>query len=84
VSSKCFWRRGYHRISGGTRVLELAVDIWEASLGKGARSTSTSAHEVEHTHPGGWSATSAARRTAAATRVTRYGGVDLRSAASGK
>jgi hypothetical protein len=28
---------GYGRISGGTRVLELAADKWEASLGHGAR-----------------------------------------------
>jgi hypothetical protein len=33
-----FWRGGYGRISGGTRVLEVAADSWEAALGHGARS----------------------------------------------
>jgi hypothetical protein len=32
-----FDEEGYGRISGGTRVLELAADNWEASLGHGAR-----------------------------------------------
>jgi hypothetical protein len=34
----CFFgKEGYGRISGGTRVLELAADSWEAALGHGAR-----------------------------------------------
>jgi predicted nucleic acid-binding protein len=33
--------RGYGRISGGLKVLELAANNQEASLGKGARYTST-------------------------------------------
>jgi hypothetical protein len=32
-----FGEDGYGRINGGTRVLELAADIWEAALGHGAR-----------------------------------------------
>jgi hypothetical protein len=32
-----FGEEGYGRISGGTRVLELAADSWEAALGHGAR-----------------------------------------------
>jgi hypothetical protein len=32
-----FGEEGYGRISGGTRVLELAADNWEAALGHGAR-----------------------------------------------
>jgi hypothetical protein len=35
------------------RVLELEADNREAAQGKGARSMSTNAHEVEHTHLGG-------------------------------
>jgi hypothetical protein len=34
VPVKYFWREGYGRISDGTRVLELAADIREASLGR--------------------------------------------------
>jgi hypothetical protein len=32
-----FGKERYGRISGGTRMLELAADIWEAALGHGAR-----------------------------------------------
>jgi hypothetical protein len=32
-----FGEEGYERIGGGTRVLELAADNWEAALGHGAR-----------------------------------------------
>jgi hypothetical protein len=32
-----FGEEGYGRIGGGTRVLELAADIWEAALGHSAR-----------------------------------------------
>jgi hypothetical protein len=32
-----FGEEGYARINGGTRVLELAADRWEATLGHGAR-----------------------------------------------
>jgi hypothetical protein len=32
-----FGEEGYGRINGGTRVLELAADGWEATLGHGAR-----------------------------------------------
>jgi hypothetical protein len=39
---ECVVARGYGRISGGTRALELAAESREASLGYGARSTSTS------------------------------------------
>jgi hypothetical protein len=52
VHVKFFWRKGYGRINGGTRVLEVAADIREATPRKGARSTLASAHEVEQTHPG--------------------------------
>jgi hypothetical protein len=37
VCGLLFGEEGYGRVSGGTRVLELAADIWEASLGHGAR-----------------------------------------------
>jgi hypothetical protein len=47
------WGRRLRTRSGGTEVLELAGGSWEVSLGKGARSMLTNAHEVEHTHPGG-------------------------------
>jgi hypothetical protein len=53
VFVKCFWRGGYRRINGGTRVLELAADSREATPWKGARSTSTTAPEVKHSHLGG-------------------------------
>jgi hypothetical protein len=53
VHMKIFWREGYGRINGGARVLEPAADSREALLGEGARSTSISALEVEHTHPWG-------------------------------
>jgi hypothetical protein len=78
------WREGYGRISGGTRVLELAADSQEATPRKGARSTSNIAHEVEHTHLRGWSSTPTTRRTTAARGAARYGGADFRSAAAGK
>jgi hypothetical protein len=32
-----FGEEGYGRIGGGTKVLELAADNWEATLGHGAR-----------------------------------------------
>jgi hypothetical protein len=35
------WREGNGRVSGGLRMLELAVESREAALGKGARYTST-------------------------------------------
>jgi hypothetical protein len=53
VPMKCFWREGYGHISGGMRVLGLEADNREASPRKGARSTSTSAAEVEQAHQGG-------------------------------
>jgi hypothetical protein len=65
-------------------VLELAADNRIASLEKGARSASTIAPEVEHTHPRGWRSTSTTRRTAAAIGAARCGGADIRSAAAGK
>jgi hypothetical protein len=38
MSADCFFgEEGYGRISGGTRVLELAADSREATLGHGAR-----------------------------------------------
>jgi hypothetical protein len=38
MSAEClFGEEGYGRISGGTRVLELAADSLEAALGHGAR-----------------------------------------------
>jgi hypothetical protein len=46
-------RGGCRRISDGTRVLDIAADNMGAKLGKGARSTSTIASEVEQTHRGG-------------------------------
>jgi hypothetical protein len=62
----------------------LAADSGKATLGKGVRSTPTSARDVEHTHLGWWSSTTAARRTTAAKGATRCGGADIRSAATGK
>jgi hypothetical protein len=50
---KHFGREGYGRINGGTRVLELAADGRQALPEECARSTSTTAHEVEHTYPKG-------------------------------
>jgi hypothetical protein len=58
VHVKNIWREGYGRISGGMWVLELEADIREAAPMKGARSMSTNAREVEHTHQGGWNSTS--------------------------
>jgi hypothetical protein len=37
MSAEFFGEEGYKRISGGTRVLELAADNWEAALEHGAR-----------------------------------------------
>jgi hypothetical protein len=37
VCEMFFGEEGYGRMSGGTRVLELAADSWEAALGHGAR-----------------------------------------------
>jgi hypothetical protein len=37
VFEKFFGYEGYGRISGGTKVSELAADNWEAALGHGAR-----------------------------------------------
>jgi hypothetical protein len=65
-------------------VLELAADKREATPRKGARSTSTNAHEVKLTHPRGWSSTPVAKRTSLARGAARYGGADFRSAAAGK
>jgi hypothetical protein len=48
---KILWRGVNHRINDGTRVLERAVGGREAGPREGARSTSTIAQEVEHTHP---------------------------------
>jgi hypothetical protein len=50
----------------------------------GARSTSTSAHVVEQTHPRGWNSTQATRRKAGARGAGRSGGVDFRSCAAKK
>jgi hypothetical protein len=67
------WRRGkYGRISGGTRVLELAADSREATIGCGARSTSTSV--LTSTRPKGGSKTTTARRTVAIGEAARSGG----------
>jgi hypothetical protein len=79
-----FWRRGYRRIGGGTRVLERAADSRGATLGKGTRSTSTNALGVKHTYPRGCCVPLLARRTAAARGAARSGSVDFRSAAAGK
>jgi hypothetical protein len=47
---KSVWRRRwYGRISGGTRLLELAADNREATPWQGARLTLTNALEVKHT-----------------------------------
>jgi hypothetical protein len=54
------------------------------SPGKGARSMSTSALEVEHTHPGGFNVTSTARRAAAARGAARASGADIRPAGARK
>jgi hypothetical protein len=38
MCADCFFgEERYGRISGGTRVLEMAADDWEAALGHGAR-----------------------------------------------
>jgi hypothetical protein len=37
VSEMFFGEEGYGRINGGTRVLELAADSWEAMLGHDGR-----------------------------------------------
>jgi hypothetical protein len=64
--------------------LEFGPDSREAPLGKGVRSMSTSALEVEHTHKGGWNSTTTARRTAAARGAALSGGDDIISAADKK
>jgi hypothetical protein len=64
--------------------VDLAVGSREAAQGKGARSTSTSAPQVEKAHPDGWSSIPIVRRTTAARGAARSGGVDLRFAAAGK
>jgi hypothetical protein len=79
-----FWRERCGRISGGTRVLELAADGREAALEKGAHSTSTNAPHIEHAHPWECISTQIARRTAAARGAARSGSVDIRSIAAGK
>jgi hypothetical protein len=70
---------GTGRIIGGTRLLELAADNREAALGKGVRSSSTIAHEVDHTYLWGLHSTPTTRRIAAARGAARLGGVDFRS-----
>jgi hypothetical protein len=75
-----FWRGRYGRITGGMRVLKLEADRREAALGKGARSMSTSAPHVEHTHKMGWNSTFPARRTSAAKGLARFGGANHRPA----
>jgi hypothetical protein len=84
VSLKHFWQGGYHRIRGGTSVLEPTVDSREAALAKGVRSTSTIAPRVEHTHTYGWSLTQTTRWTTTARGVARFGSIDFRSTAAGK
>jgi hypothetical protein len=37
LSANFFGEEGYGQINGGTRVLELATESWEAALGHGAR-----------------------------------------------
>jgi hypothetical protein len=37
MSTEFFGEEGYGLVIGGTRVLELAADSWEAALGHGAR-----------------------------------------------
>jgi hypothetical protein len=84
VRVKSFWREVNGRINGGTRVLEVSADSRKVVLGKGARSTSTIAHEVEHTHPRGWSSAPTTRRTSAAKGAARFSGADIRLVAAGK
>jgi hypothetical protein len=57
------------------RVLELAAECSEAVLGKGARSMSTSALEVEHTRP--WGGTRHQHRGGRPRREERHGMVAL-------
>jgi hypothetical protein len=64
------------------RALELAAESREATLGKGAGSTSTTTPDVEHTNPRGWSSTPVARRIAAARGAARSCGADFRSGKS--
>jgi hypothetical protein len=64
--------RGYGRISGGTRVWELAAESHEAPLRYGARSTSTCLMTLSRTKGG--STTLGARRIIATGGATRYGG----------
>jgi hypothetical protein len=84
VHVEIFLRKGYGRINGGTRLLEMAADSREATLGNSARSKSTNAIDVEQTHIGEWSSTPATRRTAAARAVARSCGADITSTTAGK
>jgi hypothetical protein len=65
-------------------VLELAADNREATLGKGTRSTSTDAPEVEQIYLGEWSSTPIAKKTVAARGAARTSGSDFVSAAENK
>jgi hypothetical protein len=78
-----YWRGRYSRLSGGTRVFELASDGREATPWKGARPTSTRAPKLNQNPLGGWSTTPTARRTTAARGAARSDGADFRSAAAG-
>jgi hypothetical protein len=64
--------RRYGRINGGTRVLELAAESREASLGYGARSTST--NMLTSSRPKEGSTTTTSRRNVATGGAARSGG----------
>jgi hypothetical protein len=66
------WLGGHGRISGGTRVLELAAESREAALGYGARSTSTSM--LTQSRPKWGITTPTTRRTIATGGAAGLGG----------
>jgi hypothetical protein len=66
VYVECFWQRGYGRINYMWRVLGLAVDIHETTLGKGSHRHSTSMYVDVETTRGG--STTPSKRRSVATR----------------
>jgi hypothetical protein len=73
---ECVVERGYERISGGLRVLELTTESREAALGYGTRLTS--ANPMTSSRPKGGSTTPRARRNGATGGAARYGGGMIR------
>jgi hypothetical protein len=71
----CVWKRGgYGRSSGGTRVVKLAAESQEATLGYGARSTST--NMLTSRRPKGGQHDTNNMRIVATRGVARSGGGD--------